>query len=97
MASACGPPLQNTRLDSEIVMQRMMVNQLRKLEEMMARRTLELHMASATSHSLHTHLLTIVVTQWIPVRLRDLKVSQKAYGFEELYSKLAVVNDLHSS
>ena len=44
-----------------------------------------------------THLLTIVVTRSIPVNLRDLKVSQEAYGFKELYSKLAVANDLHSS
>ena len=54
MASACGTPPQNTRLDSGIAMQIMMVNQLRKLEEMMARMTLDLHMASATSHGLHT-------------------------------------------
>ena len=53
MASPCGPP-QNTRLDSEIAMQIMMVNQLRKVEEMMARMTLELRMASATSQGLHT-------------------------------------------
>mmetsp|Transcript_10355 Transcript_10355/g.22954 ORF Transcript_10355/g.22954 Transcript_10355/m.22954 type:complete len:86 (+) Transcript_10355:60-317(+) len=48
------PPPQNTRLDSEIAMQIMMVNQLRKVEEMMARMTLELRMASATSQGLHT-------------------------------------------
>ena len=31
-----------------------------------------------------THL-TIVVTPWIPVNLRDLKVRQEAYGFEMLW------------
>ena len=32
-----------------------MVNQLRKLEEMMARMTLEVRTASATSQGFHTH------------------------------------------
>ena len=54
MESACGPLPQNTRMDSETAMQIMMVNQLRKLEEMMARITLELRMASATSQGFHT-------------------------------------------